>query len=104
MVLGDAHSDGPTDLLIDCPLFSSTVVGGWFSRSHVIVETRPGVDPALAMLIAHLCTTEYSVAEIKRDLSVRISLALLWCSYSLVRSTLHLILQTLGFTMDFKMY
>jgi hypothetical protein len=27
-----------------------------------------GVDPALALMLAHLCTTEYSVAELKNDL------------------------------------
>jgi hypothetical protein len=30
-----------------------------------IKPTISGVDPALALMLAHLCMTEYSVAELK---------------------------------------
>ena len=34
------------------------------------VQTRPGLDGALSWLLAHVASTEYSVAEIKRDLKL----------------------------------
>ena len=45
--------------------------GGWFSRTvYQIATCSPTMDPALAVLIAHVCNTEFSVAEIKKDLRV----------------------------------
>jgi hypothetical protein len=67
-VQGDTHYSAGSDAVIDCALFRTTVEGGWFSGRKATTVTKEGVDPALALLLAHLCYTEYSVAEIKRDL------------------------------------
>jgi hypothetical protein len=75
-VQGDTYIYGDADATIDCPLFTTTIEGGWITRSRFRTQTKPGVDPALALLIAHVCGTEYSVQAIKQDLSVNISLCL----------------------------
>ena len=54
-------------LLLSC-ICEICNLGGWFNRASYVTTTKDGVDPALALLIAHLCYTEYSVEEIKRDL------------------------------------
>ena len=41
--------------------------GGWLSKAPPTVTTKAGVDPALALLIAHLCTREFSTANIKEN-------------------------------------
>eukprot|EP00981_Chlorochromonas_danica_P004885 scaffold978_cov172-Ochromonas_danica.AAC.16 len=66
---GDSFST-QGDPSIDSPLFVTTIGGGWFTRSYFSTSTRPGVDPALAILISHVCATEYSVAQIKSDLQI----------------------------------
>ena len=68
VVQGDTHYNPGSNCTIDSPLFTTTIEGGWFSRAAYTTITKAGVDPALALLVAHLCYTEYSVAEIKRDL------------------------------------
>ena len=68
VVQGDAHYSPGTEARVESPLFTTVVEGGWFSKATYITSTKPGVDPALALLVAHLCYTEYSVAEIKADL------------------------------------
>lgn len=68
---GDSFNYNGADPSIDSPLFTTTIGGGWFSRSYFNTITKPGVDPALAMLISHVAATEYSVAQIKRDLVIR---------------------------------
>ena len=65
---GDSHYNAGSPCTIDCPLFTTTIEGGWFSKSYYKTTTKAGGDPALALLVAHLCYTEYSVAEIKSDL------------------------------------
>lgn len=69
---GDASHDdsGTTNYSFTNPLYEVTYVGGFFKKSYVIVRTLPGCDPALAMLVAHLITTEYSNEAIKQDLKV----------------------------------
>jgi len=65
-VPGDAA--GPTgDLKLVTPFFNTNMVGGWFKPNEYIVSTLPGVDGAFAILLSHLCCTEYSVANIKAD-------------------------------------
>ena len=59
-VVSDSH--------FESPFFRTTVEGGWFSPSCYKTETKAGIDPALALIFSHLCTSEYSPAEIKRDL------------------------------------
>jgi hypothetical protein len=68
VVRGDTHYNNGDTCTIDCPLFTTQIQGGWFAKTCYITTTKPGLDPALALLIAHLCYTEYSVAEIKGDL------------------------------------
>ena len=45
-------------------------IGGFFKKSYTVIRTLPGCDPALAMLIAHLASSEYSPAAIKGHLRV----------------------------------
>lgn len=68
-VEGDARWDGQTDATINSPFFDTYMKGGFFKPTVNVITTKPGVDPAFAMILSHLCTTEYSVAEIKRDLT-----------------------------------
>ena len=68
--MGDSHTYGDANPNFDSPFFSLQLEGGWFSPSIFRISTKPGIDPCLAVLFAHLCATEYSVAEIKHDLDV----------------------------------
>lgn len=68
VVPGDTHNYNAASLTMDSPLFTARLNGGWFKSSYTTISTKPGWDPALAMLIAQLCTTEYSVGAIKQDL------------------------------------
>jgi len=68
VVQGDSHYTPGANANVSCPLFDTVIEGGWFSKTSYITTTKADVDPALALLIAHLCYTEYSVAEIKNDL------------------------------------
>jgi len=68
VVQGDSHYQRGTDAVIESPIFRTHVEGGWFSKSTYVTSTKAGIDPALALMVAHLCYTEYSVAEIKNDL------------------------------------
>jgi hypothetical protein len=67
---GDSKYYESADVNIASPFFDVTFSGGWFAPSLFNIKTKEGVDPAFAILLAHLCNTEYSVAEIKRDLKV----------------------------------
>ena len=51
----------------ECPLFTVVQNGGFWSNYPPCVTTKPGCDPALAILIAHLMLKEYSTKEIKND-------------------------------------
>eukprot|EP01039_Chlorochromonas_danica_P003190 gene3190-3493_t len=64
---GDSFST-QDDASIDSPLFVTT--GRWFTRSYFSASTRPGVDPALAVLISYVSAKEYSVAQIESDLQI----------------------------------
>jgi hypothetical protein len=68
VVQGDTNYRAGSNTVIESPLFTTTIEGGWFKKSAYSTVTKAGVDPALALMIAHLCYTEYSVEEIKRDL------------------------------------
>lgn len=67
-VPGDTAWGGSGDSVVDCLFFTTTLKGGFFKPSVHITQTKPGVDPAFAMILSQLCTSEYSVAEVKRDL------------------------------------
>jgi len=69
-VQGDSFIYGAADATIDCPLFTTVVMGGWFSGTKFHTTTKYGVDPALAILIAQVCATEFSVGVIKSELQV----------------------------------
>ena len=47
------------------PFFTVRQQGGWFTKEPPTVDTMPGVDPTLALLMAHLMTKEYSTSAIK---------------------------------------
>ena len=73
VVQGDAHAfNSPgNNGGVHSPFFDAEVVGGWFTRSSTETTTRPsspGFDPVLALLLSHLVSTEFGVAEIKADL------------------------------------
>lgn len=74
VIIGDSSYDrcaAPT-VADNTPLFDISVRGGFFSRSSTTVETKPssGLDGALALLVAHLVATEFSIQEIKDDLQL----------------------------------
>lgn len=71
IIAGDSLPPGttPNDLtVIHTPLFKVVLEGGWSHRSKVHVHTRGDVDPALALLFAHLMTSEYAIPEIKSQI------------------------------------
>ncbi|GMI35191.1 hypothetical protein TrCOL_g6722 [Triparma columacea] len=51
----------------ECPIFTATREGGLFSSGYVQVQTTPGWDPLLGLILAHLCSTEYSPANVRSD-------------------------------------
>ncbi|GMH71351.1 hypothetical protein TrST_g3335 [Triparma strigata] len=51
----------------ECPIFKATKEGGFFSEGDCNVETKAGWDPLLGLMLAHLCSSEYSPNQIKRD-------------------------------------
>lgn len=67
---GDAKQ-WQADVNIDNKFFNTVVKGGFFSKTEMITSTKEGIDPAFAMLLSHLCMTEFSVAEIKNDLNLQ---------------------------------
>jgi hypothetical protein len=52
------------------PFYDTTIDGGWFKAGTFTTTTKSGVDPCFALLLSHVCHTEYSVGEIKRDLHI----------------------------------
>jgi hypothetical protein len=52
------------------PMYDMTFVGGFWS-SYRVIKTKKYIDPALAMLVAHLCSTEFSIDAIMQDLDVK---------------------------------
>lgn len=67
---GDSLSNAPTDVELHSPFFNTVMSGGWFKPSKYTINTLPGVDGAFAIMLSHLCCTEYSVHAIKKDLDV----------------------------------
>lgn len=65
---GDTEYYGNQNIAISSPFFQTTINGGWFSPNEYITTTQPNVDPAFALLLSHLCNTEYSVPKIKEHL------------------------------------
>ena len=51
----------------ECPIFRATKDGGFFSDGDCKVETKEGWDPLLGLMLAHLCSTEYSPNQLKAD-------------------------------------
>lgn len=71
---GESRSNELPDISMHNPFFSSTLRGGWsgwFNNNAYTTVTNKVGDPALAIMIAHLCTSEYSVDELKKDLSLK---------------------------------
>lgn len=71
-VEGDSFSNQAVDPTISSPLFDTTLAGGWFTRTLFTTQTKADVDPALALLISHACATEYSVAQVKKDMDIKV--------------------------------
>jgi len=69
VVLGDLHVN--TDGAIHSPFFDASVTGGLFARTSVETKTREGTDPLLALMLSHICSTEFCVASIKSRLDLR---------------------------------
>lgn len=59
---------GNEELVWECGAFRATLRGGWISNYPHEVVTKPGIDPGFALLFAHVCVTEFSPDEIKKDL------------------------------------
>jgi len=70
---GDSKYDDNSTAAIDLftPMYDLSYMGGFWKASYKVIKTKKYVDPALAMLIAHLCSTEFSNAAIKADLQVK---------------------------------
>lgn len=70
VVMGDAGGHS-ADAVIENDFFHAVIKGGIFTKTATETTTKAsGVDPILALLISHLCVTEFSVAEIKNDLKL----------------------------------
>ena len=69
-ITGDAKQ-WQADVNIDNKFFNTVVKGGFFTKTEMVTSTKEGVDPAFAMLMSHVCMTEFSVAEIKNDLNLQ---------------------------------
>jgi len=52
---------------LDCLAFYAKKEGNWFSRAKTTIEAKPGAEPSMALLMAHLCLEEFNVNEIKND-------------------------------------
>ena len=59
--------DGGGDLQWECPLFKAELSGGFFSPGPCNVSTQHLWDPTLALLVAHLCSTEYCPNALRND-------------------------------------
>lgn len=57
------------EILISTPFFDCVRKGGWFSSEEFTITAKPPADPAFCVMLAFLCGTEYSLAEIKKDLT-----------------------------------
>lgn len=68
MIQGDSMSNMPTDIAVNSPFFNTSMIGGFFKPNQYVISTLAGVDGAFAILLSHLCCTEYSVESIKKDL------------------------------------
>ena len=64
--------NGAGDVSFTSAMFDTTLVGGWFSKTTFNVKTKAGFDPVLALLVSHLVSTEYSLANVMQDLQPQI--------------------------------
>lgn len=67
---GDSYDIQGT-VTFSSPFFDASVEGGWFTRSKFTIQTKPGVDPAIAILLAHMSCTEYSISDMKEYMAPR---------------------------------
>ena len=51
-----------------CGAFDANLEGGFWSNNPHEVFSKLGIDPGFALLMAHLCATEFAPDEIKKDL------------------------------------
>ncbi len=73
IVPGDSVSSANANsITVTTPFFSTVLDGGWTSRTKYRIQTNMGIDPALALLLSHIVTTEYSITDIKNDLHLNI--------------------------------
>ena len=63
---GDSFLTSSTDdVTMTSPFFTTTIKGGWLQPIEYHITTSRGVDPALSMLLSHVCINEFSIENIK---------------------------------------
>lgn len=66
-VPGDSVQRNDSEIVvIETPFFKTTVN----STSDFTTETLPGIDGPFALILSHLCCTEFSVEGVKRHIAV----------------------------------
>ena len=68
VVPGDTFTGKDSQIITDTPFFRATIEGGWFKATKTMISTKQNMDPALALLLAHLVTSEFSIVSIKTHL------------------------------------
>ena len=64
-VPGDARPERRGSNHFGCFCYNVIQAGGWGSKHPLVVSTLPGLDPLLALLLAHLAHKEFSLPNIK---------------------------------------
>ena len=69
---GDSAPQLTPNIVLESPLFRTEIIGGYSNtgRGELKTKTLPGTDGALALLISHLCCTEFCVDKILREIKV----------------------------------
>jgi len=75
VIIGDSSEErcSATQITDDTPLYTAVTNGGFWKRSSLTVSTQGPVDGALALLVAQLAASEYSINELKSDLNLHTS-------------------------------
>ena len=63
-------SSYPSSSTSSWPSWSLSSCVGWFSGTKFHTTTKYGVDPALAILIAQVCATEFSVGVVSYNVDI----------------------------------
>ena len=68
-VPGDARPVRRDSKTFSCFCYNVIQAGGWGSKRPLVVSTLPGLDPLLALLLAHMAHKEFSLPNIKAAVS-----------------------------------